>query len=130
MTTTLQDLAAQFPGYVRDLSSQYGAAATMVFATFVVDGVIHRARRFWRSDTGVARIELYTICPINTTSAHDIDYLASSYSEDWLRYVDEIAPTRVDVAAMDAIAAVPHSGYHATGVGYSASKRGMMLEMH
>lgn len=130
MTTTLQDLAAQFPSYVSDLSAQYGAPATMVFATFVVDGVIHRARRFWRSDTGVARIELYTICPVNTTSANDIDYLASTQCEDWLRYVDESAPTRVDFAAMEAVAAVPNSGYHMTSVGYSAAKRASLLEMN
>lgn len=64
------------------LSHQYGCIAYMTIATFVIYGVTHRARRFFRADLpGTGKIELYTISP----DAPDQD---SAFSEDWLGYAN------------------------------------------
>lgn len=85
-----------------DLSDQYGGPAHMAVATFTAHGIVHRARRLWRSDyLKTGKIELYTICPGENPD--------STFSEDFFRHVDEVNPNRVDVQAMVAIAAVDPS---------------------
>lgn len=89
------------------LEHQFGCAATMTIAYFVAFGLVHVARRLWRSDlVGTGKIELYTVCPL--TPAARVD---SAFSEDWLRYVDEFSPSRVDAMAMVAITAAAGSTY-------------------
>jgi hypothetical protein len=85
-----------------DLSDQYGGPAHMAVATFKAHGVTHIARRLWRSDyLKSGKIELYTICPGE-------EHLGV-FAEDFFRYVNEETPTRVDLQAMAAIAAIDQS---------------------
>ncbi len=83
-----------------NLEHQFGCAATMTIAYFVACGLVHVARRLWRSDLpGTGKIELYTVCPLTPSARVD-----SAFSEDWLGYADEFNPSRVDAMAMVAIA--------------------------
>lgn len=101
MTNTKLPAAKTF-----NLEHQFGCAATMTVAYFVACGLVHVARRLWRSDLpGTGKIELYTIVPYNTSNmTSDEAFVSSSFSEDWLRYADEFNPSRVDAMAMVAIA--------------------------
>lgn len=93
-----------------DLSPQYGAPATLTVAWFEHCGVAHVATRFWRSDfLSTGKIEIYTVEPHDPAS--DSTELGWYYgaTQDFLRYADEACPSRTDVAAMLAIAAVDGS---------------------
>ena len=104
-----------------DLTRQYGCPACMTVAYFTIYGVPHVARRFWRSDLpGTGKIELYTYAPgITRPSVTD---------EDWLGYANEAYPTRVDVAAMVAVASVEGSGYLPTAPA-DAARRAAAIEL-
>jgi len=90
-----------------DLRRQYDCAATMTVATFVVHGVAHRARRFWREDMPTSgKIELYTLSPYpgeESTSLTEYGWYSGTTCEDFLRYVDRDNPSAVDDIAIAAI---------------------------
>jgi hypothetical protein len=91
-----------------NLSSQYGCRAYMTVATFVVCGIVHRARRFFRADMPTTgRVELYTIESYPgtaITTMTESGWYASAVSEDWLGYaVDGSRVARHAMAALDAV---------------------------
>jgi hypothetical protein len=108
-----------------DLSRRYGCAATMTVAYFVYAGIVHVARRLWRQDlSGTGKIELYTVSP-DRVHADSI----SSFSEDWLGYVDEFNPSRAHLAAMEAVAAVAGSTYTVHSLAASQAARYAQIEL-
>lgn len=89
-----------------NLSTQYGCHAWMTVATFVVYGIVHRARRFFRADLpGTGRIELYTVAPFpgaSATTMTELGWYDSTCSEDWLGYaVDGTLVARRAAMALD-----------------------------
>ncbi len=91
-----------------NLSHQYGCRAWMTVATFVANGIVHRARRFFRADMlESGKIELYTIESYpgaENTSMTEVGWYESTFSEDWLGYANPgTAVARRAEAALNAI---------------------------
>ena len=86
----MRDHKRDFPAHT-DCSRNYGCPATLTSAAFEAHGILHVARRLYRSDLPTSgKIELYTVEPGTTT-------------EDFFRYVNEFEPSKVDVQAIEAI---------------------------
>lgn len=115
-----------------DLSSQYDGAANLTVAYFVVCGVFHIARRFFRADMpGTGKIELYTkesYPGADFTTCTEAGWYGTAFGEDFLRYVDEFNPSRVDSIAMTAIAAAA-AGTYVTSVSHDATVRASLIEL-
>jgi hypothetical protein len=60
-----------------NLAYQYGCAGTMTVATFIYEGIVHRARRFWREDMTPTRAR--TSCATRAAIRHR----ASTRSPTW-----------------------------------------------
>ena len=89
-----------------NLSSQYGCRAYMTVATFIVYGIVHRARRLFRADMPrTGKVELYTIESYpgsSYTTMTEAGWYASAVSEDWLGYaVEGTTVANRAIAALD-----------------------------
>jgi hypothetical protein len=95
-----------------DCSHNYGGPAHQTSVTFVFSGIVHRAVRFWRSDSlSTGKIEIYTIEPHNPDSTVTELGWNTFSAEDFLRYADESNPSKVDLLAMSAIASASKGTY-------------------
>lgn len=97
----------------RDCSHNYGGElgqtglAHITIAYFVLAGIAHKAVRFWRHDyLKTGKIEVYTLEPFSAehTMCTEEGWYAAT-AGDFLRYANETNPSKVDSAAMLAIAA-------------------------
>lgn len=87
-------------------ADQYEGGAMTTIAYFVFAGIVHRAVRFWRADfLSTGKLEIYTLEPYSAehTSCTALGWWTYT-AGDFLRYANESNPSRVDVAAMTAIA--------------------------
>lgn len=92
MTTNTNTAAAAvnlIPSTHVDLAGRYGCRAYQTVVTFLFAGIVHRARRFFRSDMPTTgQIELYTIepYPAGYTNMTVLGWYDSAFSEDFLGY--------------------------------------------
>jgi hypothetical protein len=75
----------------------------------------HEPPEFWPDLQTTGKIEVYTVAPDHARAD-----AISAFREDWLCYANEFEPSRTDLAAMRAIAAVEGSGYAPAGLGRDA----------
>lgn len=109
-----RDHKRDFPVH-SDISRQYGCPATLTSAAFEAHGILHVARRLYRSDLPTSgKIELYTVEPGTTT-------------EDFFRYVNEFEPSKVDIQAIAAIKAADPT--YATPPAFDFVQRVSLLEL-
>jgi hypothetical protein len=118
-----------------DCSHNYGGErgqtglAHITVAYFVAAGLVHKAVRFWRHDyLKAGRIEIYTIEPYHAegTTCTELGWALSSPG-DFLRYANEIQPSRVDLEAMSAIQAASKGTYSSAHVAQAARYAAMEL---
>lgn len=96
-----------------DCSSHYGAEAgqtglahtTIAYVVFA--GIVHRVVRFWRHDyLKTGKIEIYTLESFSAeyTSCTELGWYTYTQG-DFFCYANESSPSKLDLAAMQAIAA-------------------------
>jgi hypothetical protein len=97
-----------------DLSRQYGCHASMTVATFVLCGIVHRARRLFRADLpGTGKIEVYTIQPYQA-GGHltEFGWYSATTNEDFFCYATPNGTSKLDRAAAMAIAMAEPNTVH------------------
>ncbi len=116
-----------------DLSRQYGCAATMTVVTFLVHGMLHRARRFWREDMPTSgKVEIYSLEPWagQWTTMTEFGWYDSAMCEDWLRYASDDVSNTVDSMATACIQlAIANVSAVGNMIDAAQSERFAMMEM-